>query len=100
MKDKQTCLHNTETVAKEHIMANLKLAQMEQAISTLKKKSPEKDGIINEMLNCNWKRGKAPQAWTEAILIPVQKKGKDLVEPNAITLSVYLGVWENQQSAL
>lgn len=53
MKDKQTCLHNTETVAKEHIMANLKLAQMEQAISTLKKKSPGKDGIINEMLNCN-----------------------------------------------
>lgn len=48
MKDEQTCLHNTEIGTEEHMMANLKLAEMEQALSTMKmKKSPGGDGITN-----------------------------------------------------
>lgn len=97
MKDEQAGFNNTEI--SEVMMANLNLEELEQAMSSLKKKkSPGNDGITNEMLiglgtkakrkllavlNCSWKRGIVPQAWKEAILIPVQKKGKDPVEPNA-----------------
>ena len=97
IKDKQIHHRNTETAA-EYMMANLTMEEMEQAMNTLKKKkSPGKDGITNEMLiglgtkakkkllavlNNSWKRGIVPQAWKEAILIPVPKKGKDLEEPN------------------
>ena len=97
MKNEQTCHNNTEMA--EHMTANLQMEELEQAMSSLKKKkSPGKDGITNEMLiglgtaakmkllavlNCSWKKGIVPQAWKDAILIPVQKKGKDPTELNA-----------------
>ena len=87
MKDEQTS-HNTDIA--EHMIENLKMEELEQAMSSLKKKkSPGKDEITNEMLiglgttakvkllavlNCSWKTGIVPQSWKEAILIPVHKK--------------------------
>ena len=67
--------------------------ELEDALATLKlQKAPGPDGITNEMLlhlgphskkkllqlyNDGWRTGTVPQAWKEAIMIPIHKKGKD-----------------------
>ena len=67
--------------------------EFEEALKTLSKKtSPGPDKITNEMLqhlgpkskkkllkvfNNSWKTGHVPQAWREADMVPIHKKGKD-----------------------
>lgn len=68
-------------------------AELNAAISKLKmKKAPGKDGILNDMLkhlgrisrqkllliyNQSWSKGKFPDSWREAIIVPILKKKKD-----------------------
>ena len=69
------------------------LQELKDGLSALKqRKAPGPDKITNEMLlhlgpkskkkllqlfNESWRTGTVPQAWKEAIMIPVHKKGKD-----------------------
>jgi ribonuclease HI len=77
----------------EVMEAPITLKELEHAISKLKmKKSPGADGVSNEMIknlgtaakakllqifNRCWATGSVPQAWREAIMIPLLKSGKD-----------------------
>lgn len=80
-------------IVHEALEAPITLSELELAISKLKlRKSPGADGISNEMIknlgtmakakllqifnNC-WTLGSVPQAWREAIMIPLLKSGKD-----------------------
>ena len=69
------------------------MREFEEALNTLKeKKSPGPDKVTNEMLqhlgeraktkllaifNNSWTTGHVPQAWREADMVPIHKKGKD-----------------------
>ena len=84
--------------------------EMEEAIKSLKtNKSPGPDEITNEMIthlgtsskyvlkkifNASWKLGKLPQAWKNAIMIPIKKDGKPANKPASyrpISLTSCLG---------
>lgn len=64
-----------------------------------RKRAPEQDGITNEMLThpsdadrhrlldlviLSWRRGELPQTWANAIIIPVNKKGKPQEEDRIV----------------
>ena len=75
------------------------MQELEEAMTALQlKKSPGPDNITNEMLlhlgpkakkkllqlyNESWRTGTVPQAWKEAVMIPVHKKGKDKAKPES-----------------
>ena len=85
------------TSAEAHLSAGFSAAELAEALSSLKaKKSPGRDGVTNEMLqhlgpkatasllklfNTSWKKGQVPQAWKDAILVPIHKPGKDRTDP-------------------
>ena len=82
-----------KTNPRDSMTLPLTLQELNLAIKKLKlKKSPGPDGITNEMLihlkstarlklleifNLTWEKGRVPQMWKEAIMIPIHKKGKD-----------------------
>jgi ribonuclease HI len=92
VKDEINVLRQQED-APEYMNSTLSLQELEKAIGTLKDcKSPGPDKITNEMLkhmgpkakrvlleifNKSWKSGHVPQAWREAHMVPIHKKGKD-----------------------
>lgn len=85
--------YRQEDTIPEIMKTPLTLRELEYAISKLKmKKSPGPDGVSNEMIknlgataktkllqifNNSWSSGRVPQAWREAIMIPILKPGKD-----------------------
>ena len=82
--------HDTE---EEIMMKDFTEKELEEGMRLLQKeKSPGPDGITNEMiqklgksakrtllkiLNVSWKNASVPQAWRDAIMIPIHKKGKE-----------------------
>jgi hypothetical protein len=87
---------NVMNAPEQHMMTNLTIKELEDALGSIKKKKfPGKGGITNEMLtnlgktaktkvlpilNLSWKRGIVPQIWKDAIIIPI-KKCKDPKDP-------------------
>ena len=83
----------------EHMNKPFTKKELDEALATLQsKKSPGPDKVTNEMLihlgpiaktrlltlfNNSWKTGNVPQAWREADMIPIHKKGKDKVKPES-----------------
>lgn len=96
-KQKEAREYQQNSGQEEHIPevmeAPITLKELEHAISKLRmKKSPGADGVTNEMIknlgtaarakllqiyNICWTSGSVPQAWREAIMIPILKSGKD-----------------------
>lgn len=85
------------------------LAELEEALSQLKKSAPGQDEIRNEMLknmppimiekllelfNNLWNQCTYPQEWKEAIVVPILKQNKDPLNPSSyrpVSLTSCLG---------
>ena len=90
----------------EVMMTSFTMEEMEEDMKSLKsKKSPGPDCITNEMIlhlgrkskeillkifNTSWKTGSIPQAWRDAEMIPIHKKGKDKTKADSYRKKVVL----------
>ena len=89
-------IRNTGKLNDNALNDDFKIKELEHAISEIKDTAPGKDGIqakmirnlpgnfVNfflELFNEMWDKGSLPGQWTEAIQIPILKKGKDASSP-------------------
>ena len=91
--------HQDNSQTPEYMDKTFTNKELERALGTLNnKKSPGPDKVTNEMLlhlgpiakyrlltlfNNSWKTGRVPQAWREADMTPIHKKGKNKSKPES-----------------